>query len=849
MRQIVPAINWLSCVFLVAIVSPAAFGQSYTISTAVGAGVPSNVQGKSTSLGVGMPSFLTADSAGDVFFVDQNSVIEMNASTGLLTVVAGNGTTGYSGDGGPATSAQLNNPQGLALDSNGNLYVADAGNNVIREVSGGVITTIAGNGSLGAGCANGPAAAAQLNSPGGLAVDSNGNLYIADTEDYCIRKVSNGTIATVAGTGTPAYNGDGLAVNANVGFTESVALDSHGNIYIADASNERIRKVTVSTGVIATVAGNGTCCAFSGDGGPATSAVLALPLGLAVDSTGDIFISDVDHNVIREVTNGTINTVAGDYALGAGFSGDTGAATQAQLSSPQMVALDGNGNLYIADQGNNRIREVSNSDINTIVGDGLIGDNGPATGAQLGSPFGIGLDPAGNLYLADTMLLRVRKVTAATGVITTVAGNGTVGGSITNGSSAIGVGLNFPNGVAADKNGNIYISNSFAFAILEVSSGLISTFAGDGINGYSGDSGPATQAEIGNTFGITTDSQGNVYISDDLESVDASANRVREISNATITTVAGNGTIGALGDGGPATSAQLDFAVGLAVDSHGNLYIADLYNNEIRKVSLGTITTVAGNGQMGFLGDGGLATSAELNNPSGVAVDSQGNLFIADTGNNRIRMVSASNGFITTIAGNGTMGYSGDYGPATGAELNNPTDVAVNSAGSVLVADGSSRIRVLTPATSSCSYTGVPSTLPVSAAGGSQSIGVGTTAFCPWTISGLPGWITLSGPSAMTGPGNAGLAVAANAGVPRSATITIAGVSVAVTQAGAQGATNLCDINKDGVVNVLDVQLMIRQALGVLAPLNDLNGDGIVNVVDVQIDSNAALNLGCSAKA
>jgi trimeric autotransporter adhesin len=290
----------------------------------------------------------------------------------------------------------------------------------------------------------------------------------------------------------------------------------------------------------------------------------------------------------------------------------------------------------------------------------------------------------------------------------------------------------------------------------------------------------------------------------------------------------------------------LDFAAGLAVDSHGNLYIADLYNNEIRKVSQGTITTVAGNGQMGFSGDGGPATSAELNNPGGVAVDSQGNLFIADTGNNRIRMVSASTGFITTIAGNGTLGFSGDYGPATSAELNSPLDVAVNAAGSVLVADGSSRIRVLTPAASSCTYTGVPSALQVAAAGGNQSIEVETTAFCPWTVSGLPGWITLSGPSAMTGLGNAGLVVAANSGVLRSATITIAGVGVAVTQA-AQGAANLCDINKDGVVNVVDVQLMIKQALGVLGPLNDLNGDGVVNVIDVQIDSDAALNLGCSA--
>jgi len=205
---------------------------------------------------------------------------------------------------------------GLALDSNGHLYIADASNNVIREVSGGTIATIAGNGSPGSDCANGPALSAQLNSPAGLAVDSYGNLYIADTGDYCIRKVSNGTITTVAGTGVPGYSGDnGLAVSAAISSAEGVAVDGNGNLYIADGGNERIREVTVSTGVIATVAGNGTA-GFSGDTGPATSAMLKYPMWVAVDSTGDIFIADTSNNVIREVSGGNINTVAGNFALG-----------------------------------------------------------------------------------------------------------------------------------------------------------------------------------------------------------------------------------------------------------------------------------------------------------------------------------------------------------------------------------------------------------------------------------------------------------------------------------------------------------------------------------------------------
>ena len=470
--------------------------QSYTISTAVGAGPPSNVEGKSTSLGNGIPSFLTADSTGNVYFVDQNSVVEWTAATGQLTVVAGNGTTGYSGDNGPATSAQLNNPQGLAVDSNGDLYIADAANNVIRKVSGGVITTIAGDGQVGAGCANGAALSARLNSPAGLALDAHGNLYVADTGDYCVREISNGTITTVAGGGTPAAGiGDnGPATSASLPLTESVAVDSKGNVYIADAGDERVREVNASTGVITTVAGNGSCCTYA-DGVAATSAELAGPIGVAVDSDGDIFICDSNHNVIREVTDGNISTVAGDFALGSGYSGDTGAATQAQLSSPQTIALDGNGNLYIADQGNNRIRKVSAGIIDTIVGNGSIGDGGPASAAQLVSPFGLGLDTAGNLYIADDIALRVRKVTAATGVITTVAGNGTRGGTIADGSTATAVGLNAPTAVAVDQNGNLYIANAFEFTILKVAGSLISNFAGTGTAGGASESCRHSDAE------------------------------------------------------------------------------------------------------------------------------------------------------------------------------------------------------------------------------------------------------------------------------------------------------------------------------------------------------------------
>ena len=862
MRGVLRSISCLFIPYLLAIPSPEARAQSYTISTAVGAGAPSNVQGTSTSLGNNVPSYLTADSAGNVYFVDQNSVIEWDHTTGLLAIVAGNGTPGYSGDNGPATSAQLNNPQGLAVDSNGDLYIADAANNVIRRVSGGVITTFAGNGMAGAGCPNGPATSAKLNSPAGLALDSHHHLFIADTFDFCVREVSGGTITTVAGNGVPGSGGDGsAATSAMLSDATGIAVDSSGNLYIADADNEVVREVFASTGIINTIAGIlNVCCTFGGDGGPATNAQLSAPLSIAVDSNGNLFITGyadftdannvtTSYAVVRQVSNGTITTVVSNGGLSQGFSGDGGAATGAQLSSPQSVAVDGNGNLYIADQGNNRIREVSGGVINTIVGNGLIGDNGPASAAQLGFPAGIGLDTAGNLYIADSLSLRIRKVAAATGIITTIAGNGTPGTTIVDGSSATSVGLNSPSAVAADSNGNLYISSSLGCAILEVSGGLISTFAGNGTCGYGGDGGSPTSAEIGNSFGIVADSANHVYFSDNAETDTTTSARVREVAGGKIGTPVGNGLIGSGGDGGLATNAELNFPTGLAIDPHANLYIADTYNNNVREVSGGTIATVAGNAALGpgFSGDNHPAVSAQLNNPGGVAVDAEGNIFIADTNNSRIRMVSAATGFITTIAGTGTSGFSGDYGPATSAELDNPFDVVVNSNGSILVADSSGRIRVLTPTTgSSCTYS-VPADLSSPGAGGSQSVAVMTNAFCPWTISGLPSWITLNTPSAATGPANAVLSIAANSGSSRSANITIAGVSVAVTQGSTQGALNACDINQDGVVNVLDVQLMVDEALGTRSPSNDLDGDKVAGVADIQIDSNAALHLGCSA--
>jgi PKD repeat protein len=326
-----------------------------------------------------------------------------------ITTIAGLGTLGFSGDGGQATSAQLYKPDGVAVDGQGNVYIADTFNNRVREVSGGVITTIAGTGTAGYSGDGGQATSAQLNSPRDVAVDSQGNVYIADYFNQRVRKVSGGIITTIAGTGTAGYSGDGgQATSAQLNYPHSMAVDGQGNVYIADESNQRVRKV--SGGVITTVAGTGTA-GFSGDGGQATSAQLNFPEGVAVDGQGNLYIADSSNERIRKVSGGVITTVAGTGT--AGFSGDGGQATSAQLSRPFHVTVDGQGNLFIGDLDNARVRKVSGGVITTISGTGTAGfsgDGGPALSAQLNLPDGVAVDPQGNLFIADSGNHRVREV-------------------------------------------------------------------------------------------------------------------------------------------------------------------------------------------------------------------------------------------------------------------------------------------------------------------------------------------------------------------------------------------------------------------------------------------------------
>ena len=642
--------------------------------------------GPATSAQLGRPQGVAVDSSGNLYIAaNYNRRVRRVDAAGVINTVAGTGQWGHSGDGGPATSAQLRSPHGVAVDGLGNLYIADTYSSCVRRVdTAGVITTVAGTGEWGYSGDGGPATNAQLQRPRGVAVDGLGNLYIADSDNHCVRRVDTaGVITTVAGTGERGYSGDGgPPTSAQLRSPQGVAVDGLGNLYVADYLNHRVRRVDAA-GVITTVAGTDER-GYSGDGGPATSAQLGAPRGVAVDGSGNLYIADYGNGRVRKVdAAGVITTVAGTGQRG--YSGDGGPAASAQLGLLRGVAVDGSGNLYIADARNHRVRKVdATGAINTVAGTGerrYGGDGGPATSAQLGRPQGVAVDSSGNLYIAANYNRRVRRVDAA-GVINTVAGTGQWGHS-GDGGPATSAQLRSPHGVAVDGLGNLYIADTYSSCVRRVdTAGVITTVAGTGEWGYSGDGGPATNAQLQRPRGVAVDGLGNLYIAD------SDNHCVRRVDTAgVITTVAGTGERGYSGDGGPPTSAQLRSPQGVAVDGLGNLYVADYLNHRVRRVdAAGVITTVAGTDERGYSGDGGPATSAQLGAPRGVAVDGSGNLYIADYGNGRVRRVDAA-GVITTVAGTGEWGYSGDGGPGTSALLASPQDVAVDGLGNLYVAD------------------------------------------------------------------------------------------------------------------------------------------------------------------
>jgi sugar lactone lactonase YvrE/putative cell wall-binding protein len=739
------ALGLVTCL-LAASVTVLAFGVRRAMAT------PQAIRTAAGGLGAGLESFVgqrptaLAATGSKLYVADSalNVVRAINVDALDEQVVAGNGARGSSGDGGPATAASLalsptvggGLPNGLAADGSGSLFIADTYDNAVRKVdAAGTITTVATG----------------LSTPTALVADPQGDVYVADTGNNRVVKVDpSGAMTTVLSA---------------TGFQpEGLSIDPAGNVYVADAGNCVIDKVA---GTSATVyAGMSGTCSYGGDDGPATAAALRRPAGVTFDAnTGNVYIADTGNCLIRQVSSGgTITTVAGTKPSSgstpvctlpdeSNLGGDLAKSSlQVTLRLPVATVVDAKGYLDIADTGNHRVRALSLGSVKTRAGQqppGASGNGGQATDAELSAPVGI-VAAGGNLYFADPAANMVRQIDSG-GVITALAGTGVAGFS-PDGSVAAQAKLNGPTAVAVDLRDDVFIADTGNCVVREVTASdhKINTVAGTGTCGSLGTTGNPKSIQLRLPAGVAVNANATM-----LYIADTGNNLVREVviasTSANMQTIAGGGSSGTgtcvAGDppaGTPALTAKLQAPRGLALDSSGNLFIADTGSNCIRKYSGGTVTTVAGTDSPGYAGDGGKPLAALLRGPQGVAVDSTGVVFIADTGNNVVRKVAGS--MITTVAGTGSAGYTGDGDSATTARLYLPRGVVAGANGNFLVADsGNHRIRAVGPATAPdppananakpCEAAAVVSWTPP-ASGGSTIL--------TYTVTALPGGSTAS---------------------------------------------------------------------------------------------------------
>jgi sugar lactone lactonase YvrE len=563
---------------------------------------------------------------------------------------------------GTGTAAQFDAPRGVAVDRSGNIYIADTRNNTIRKVTpSGTVTTLAG--SAGSeGLANGAGTAARFNEPFGIAVADDGTVYVADNSNNAIRKITaEGVVSTFAG-GTGAGSNDGTGTSARLDEPRAIALDTSGTLYVADYDNHTIRKITAA-GVVTTVAGradepgnadgNGTSASFRG------------PMGIAVDAAGVIYVGDTGNHSIRRIgTNGAVTTLT--------LSGQT-------ISEPRGIVIASSGALLVADYGAHCIRSISSSGVVTTVA-GSVNSPGTADGAAASArfhyPSAVALTTSGTMFVADTENDTLRSMSAS-GAVTTLAG---AAGRV---NTADGKGANArfddPFAIAVDANGVTFVADSAAHVIRRVAAdGTVTTYAGTP-GAYGIDDGTGLNARFYSPSGVAVDSAGTVYVADSGNST------IRKIAaGGIVTTFAGLGRTRGSADA-TGTSARFETPFGIAVGPNGNVYVSDSAANTIRKITAaGVVTTLAG--RAGSSGNtDGAGSAARFTVPYAVAVDAAGTVFVVDHGNHTIRKVTAD-GTVTTLAGTaGTAGSTNGRGAA--ATFRYPSGVAVDRSGTVFVAD------------------------------------------------------------------------------------------------------------------------------------------------------------------
>jgi uncharacterized protein (TIGR03437 family) len=752
----------------------------YVISTFAGGAIPPSPV-DALSAYIGSPSDLIRDSSGNLYFSSLNCVFKLDTK-GVVTRIAGTGAGAYSGDGGPAAAARLWGPEGLALDNDGNLYVADTSNNRIRRITPqGIIATVAGTGVNGFSGDGGPAVSAQLRSPAGVVFDGAGNLYIAGAAR--IRKVStSGIITTIAGTGTAGFSGDnGPALDAQIRTSKGLAADSSGNIYFSDTTDQRVRKIAAD-GTISTIAGNVTLTPgtgggpSSGDGGPASEASLNLPSDVFVDASDRIYISEP--GAIRVIaTGGTISSAS--------------LPDEDPFGGINTITVDSAGDIFAVDA-TSRIREISAAGAVTVLagpGGALHQQTNEPTEVTFKGPKGVAVDSSGNVLIADTdssLLWRVSPEgtiaiidnpgkPAAVAVDEAgkyyVAGAGDVtSGHVTGSDAAVTIAnVIFPSGIAADRSGNVFVADMFNQEILKVAPGGAPTiYAGTGVPGFAGDGGLATAAQLSSPQGLAVDRAGNLYIADQGNQ------RVRKVStDGIITTVVGGGT--ATGDGVIATSAGL-IPRAVAVDEAGDIFIVDGFSLVQEVTTDGILHIIAGGHGSGYWGDGGPATSAGLSLAMGIAVDHAGNVYVAEAGNNVVRVLRPTNAPVLVSAvldaatesaipltpGKIVAIYGGGLGPSD-LKLNAPENGAFGTE--------VSGTRV--------AFNGIPAPMIYSSAGQAAAI-------VPYGVAGSD---------------SAQVVVSSSAGTSAPYTVKIAAAAPSFFSQNGTGAGQIAAVNLDGTLN------------------------------------------------